>query len=73
MERLGRRLHVRVSKTDVAAQALAGTLNVTTSLLVRLLLQLPAEDVAARRHMVLDLNCTNHLYRELYRWGYQQN
>ena len=30
--------------------------NITTSALVRLLLQLPAEDVAARRHVVLDLS-----------------
>lgn len=40
---------------------------------MRLLLQLPAEDVAARRHVVLDLVCANRLYRELSQWGYQQN
>lgn len=40
---------------------------------MRLLLQLPAEDAAARRHVVLDLSCANHLYRELNQWGYLQN
>lgn len=74
MERFDRRLHVRVSEVDVErAQRLARTLNITTSALVRLLLQLPAEDVAAQRHVVLDLTCANRLYRELNQWGYQQN
>ena len=40
---------------------------------MRLLLQLPAEDAAARRHVVLDLSCANRLYHELNQWGYQQN
>ncbi|WP_314026677.1 hypothetical protein [Olsenella uli] len=66
MERFDRRLHVRVGEADVErAQMLAHTLGITTSALVRLLLQLPAEDVAARRHVVLDLVCANRLYREL--------
>ena len=74
MERFDKRLHVRVGKADVErAQTLSGALNITTSALVRLLLQLPAEDVAARRHVVLDLACVNRLYRELNQWGYQQN
>ncbi|WP_283171709.1 hypothetical protein [Curtanaerobium respiraculi] len=74
MERYDRRLHVRVGQADIErAQALASTLNITTSALVRLLLQLPAEDVEARRHVVLDLTCANRLYRELNQWGYQQN
>ncbi len=74
MERFDRRLHVRVSEADVErARKLANTLNITTSALVRLLLQLPAEDVAAQRHVVLDLACANRLYRELNQWGYQQN
>lgn len=74
MERFDRRLQVRVSASDIErAQTLAGTLDITTSALVRLLLQLPAEDAAARRHVVLDLTCANRLYRELNQWGYQQN
>ena len=74
MERFDKRLHIRVSESDVErAQELAGTLSITTSALVRLLLQLPAEDVAARHHVVLDLACANRLYRELNQWGYQQN
>lgn len=49
MERFDRRLHVRVSKADVErAQRLARTLNITTSAIVKLLLQLPVEDVAAK-------------------------
>ena len=74
MERFDRRLHVRVGEADIErAQMLAHTLGITTSALVRLLLQLPAEDVTARRHVVLDLTCANRLYRELNQWGYQQN
>lgn len=74
MERFDRRLHVRVGEADVErAQELAGALDITTSALVRPILQLPAEDVAARRHVVLDLACANRLYRELNQWGYQQN
>ncbi len=74
MERYDRRLHIRVGQADIErAQALANALNITTSALVRLLLQLPAEDVAECRHVVLDLTCANRLYRELNQWGYQQN
>lgn len=74
MERLDRRLHVRVGEADIErARKLTGALSITTSALVRLLLQLPAENVAARRHVVLDLACANRLYRELNQWGYQQN
>lgn len=74
MERFDRRLHVRVSEANVErARKLAGKLGITMSALVRLLLQLPAENVAARRHVVLDLACANRLYRELNQWGYQQN
>ena len=66
MERFDRRLHVRVGQADIErAQTLAGALDITTSALVRLLLQLPAKDVAAHRHVVLDLTCANRLYREL--------
>ena len=41
--------------------------------LVRLLLQLTAQDIAAHCHVALDLTCTNQLYRELNQCGYQQN
>lgn len=74
MERFDRRLHVRVGEADIKrARTLASTLHITTSALVRQLLQLPAEDVAAHHHVVLDLACANRLYRELNQWGYQQN
>lgn len=74
MERFDRRLHVRAGEADIErARALANALNVTTSALVRLLLQLPAEDAAAHRHVALDLTCANRLDRELNQWGYQRN
>ena len=74
MERFDRRLHIRVGQADIErAQTLAGALDITTSSLVRLLLQLPAEDVVARRRVVLELVCANRLYREPNQWGYQQN
>ncbi|ERL08448.1 MULTISPECIES: hypothetical protein [Olsenella] len=61
---------MHVGEADVER---ADALGITTSALVRLLLQLPAEGVAARRHVVLDLACANRLYRELNQWGYQRN
>lgn len=61
MERYDRRLHVRVGQADIECAQTACALDITTSSLVRLLLQLPAEDVAARRHVVLNLNCANRL------------
>ena len=74
MERYNRRLYVRIGEADVErARTLTDASNITTSALVGLLLQLPAEDVAAQRHVVLDLICANRLYRELNQWGYQQN
>lgn len=66
VERYDRRLHVRVGEADVGrARVLADTLGITTSALVRLLLQLPAEGVTARCHVALDLALANRLYREL--------
>ena len=74
MERYDRRLHVRVGEADVGrAQVLADTLDITTSALVRLLLQLPAEGVTARCHVVLGLACANRLYCELNQWGCQRD
>lgn len=65
---------MRVSDSDVErARALASALDITASALVRLLLQLPMEDVAAHRHVMLDLACANRLYRELNQWACQQN
>ena len=62
MKRFDRRLHIRVGQADTER---AQTLDITTSSLVRLLLQLLAEDVAARSRVVLDLVCANLLCREL--------
>lgn len=73
MERFDRRLHVRVSEADVERAGARRRAGHHPSALVRLLLQLPAEDVAARQYVVLDLTCANRLCRELNQWGYQQN
>jgi hypothetical protein len=74
MERYTRRIYVRVTDADLArAKALAEGTGLSVSDLVRLLLQLPADDVGAGRAVVLDLATANRLYRELNHWGYQRN
>ncbi len=56
MERYTWRIYVRATDADLAcAKALAGEAGLSVSDLVRLLLQLPADDVAAERAVVLDL------------------
>lgn len=74
MERYTRRIYVRASDSDYArAKALANDTRLSISDLVRLLLQLPSDDVAGHRAIVLDLATANRLYRELNHWGYQRN
>lgn len=74
MERYTRRIYVRVTDADLArAKALAEGTGLSVSDLVRLLLQLPTDDVAAERAVVLDLATANRLYRGLNHWGYQRN
>ncbi len=74
MERYTRRIYVRASDSDCArAKALANDAGLSISDLVRLLLQLPSDDVSGRRAIVLDLATANRLYRELNHWGYQRN
>lgn len=74
MERYTRRIYVRASASDYArAKALSGKVGLSVSDLVRLLLQLPSDDVEGHRAIVLDLATANRLYRELNHWGYQRN
>lgn len=74
MERYTRRIYVRAGDSDYAhAKTLAENVGLSVSDLVRLLLQLPSEDVAAHHAIVLDLATANRLYRELNHWGYQRN
>lgn len=72
-----RQLHARVSEADYIRSAkLAETLEISQSELVRLLLQLPADDIeseGAKRFVVVDTLTANKLYRELNHWGYQRN
>lgn len=74
MERYTRRIYVRATDADLArAKALAEGTGLSVSDLVRLLLQLPADDVDAKHAVVLDLATANRLFRELNHWGYQRN
>lgn len=74
MERYTRRIYVRASDSDYArAKTLSGKVGLSVSDLVRLLFQLPSDDVAGHRAIVLDLATANRLYRELNHWGYQRN
>ncbi|MDD7203669.1 MAG: hypothetical protein PUH18_04920 [Coriobacteriaceae bacterium] len=72
-----RQLHARVSEADcVRAAHLAKELGISQAELIRLLLQLPADDLqhdGAERFIVLDTLTANKLYRELNHWGYQRN
>jgi antitoxin component of RelBE/YafQ-DinJ toxin-antitoxin module len=74
MERHEKVIHLRASEQEHArAKELAEELDITISDLVRILLQLPVEDIAAKRAVVLDFVTANRLYRELNHWGYQRN
>lgn len=72
-----RQLHARVSEADyMRAANLAKALEIPQAELIRLLLQLPADDVqceGAERFIVLDTLTANKLYRELNHWGCQRN
>lgn len=72
-----RQFHARVSNYDYERTAnLAKSLGISQAELVRLLMQLPAEDVGqenVNRLVVLDLTTADRMYRELRHWGYQRN
>jgi antitoxin component of RelBE/YafQ-DinJ toxin-antitoxin module len=74
MERYTRRIYIRATATDYArAKLLAEETGLSISDLIRLLLQLPSNDVSSEHVIVLDLATANKLYRELNHWGYQRN
>ncbi|MGI6535338.1 MAG: hypothetical protein ACOX12_02800 [Eggerthellaceae bacterium] len=74
MERYTRRIYIRATDTDYArAKLLAEETGLSISDLIRLLLQLPSNDVSSEHVIVLDLATANKLYRELNHWGYQRN
>lgn len=72
-----RQLHTRISEADyMRAANLAKELGISQAELIRLLLQLPADDVqceGVERFIVLDTLTAGKLYRELNHWGYQRN
>jgi hypothetical protein len=72
-----RQFHARVSGADYERTAnLAKSLGISQAELVRLLMQLPIEDIEqenVNKFVVLDLATADRMYRELRHWGYQRN
>ena len=68
-------MHLRMSERELAAaRELAGELGMTTSDLVRVLLQLPADAVSGgARLVVVDRTTAAKLSREMTRWGHHYN
>ena len=75
MERHPKQLHVRMSDREMeSAKGLARGLGMTVSDLVRVLLQLPAEEVrGGARLVVVDRTTAARLSREMTRWGHHYN
>ena len=75
MERRPKQMHLRMSERELAAaKELAGGLGMTTSDLVRVLLQLPADAVSGgARLVVVDRTTAAKLSREMTRWGHHYN
>ena len=75
MERHPKQLHVRMSDREMeSAKGLARELGMTVSDLVRILLQLPAEEVrGGSRLVVVDRTTAARLSREMTRWGHHYN
>ena len=75
MERHPKQLHVRMSDREMeSAKGLARELGMTVSDLVRVLLQLPAEEVrGGARLVVVDRTTAARLSREMTRWGHHYN
>lgn len=74
-ERKDCQLHARMADADMRhVVSLSKEQGVLTSEPIRMLLQLPAEDVAhGGRSVVLDTACANRMFREMRHWGYQRN
>lgn len=77
MKKHSTQLHLRVSPDELdRAKALACTLSLTVSDLVRVLVQLPASALAPGAHttlVVVDTATAAHIAREMRRWGYHYN
>lgn len=75
MERHPKQLHVRMSDREMeSAKSLARELGMTVPDLVRVLLQLPAEEASGRtRLVVVDRTTATRLSREMTRWGHHCN
>ena len=75
MERHPKQIHVRMSEDEVArAKALAKSLGMTLSDLIRTLLQLPASSVGEGGNLVvIDRVTALKLAREMRRWGHRYN
>lgn len=75
MERHPKQIHVRMSEDEVArAKALAKSLDMTLSDLIRALLQLPASAIAEGGGLVvIDRATAVKLAREMRRWGHHYN
>ncbi|WP_246824683.1 hypothetical protein [Olsenella sp. HMSC062G07] len=72
-----RQFHARVSESDYERTVnLAKSLGISQAELVRLLMQLPIEDIGqenVNKFVVLDLATADRMYREMRHWGYQRN
>ncbi len=75
MERHPKQIHVRMSKGEVArAKAVARSLDMTLSDLIRTLLQLPASSIGEGGGLVvIDRATAVKLSREMRRWGHHYN
>lgn len=75
MERHPKQIHVRMSEDEVTrAKALAKSLGMTLSDLIRTLLQLPASSVGEGGNLVvIDRVTALKLAREMRRWGHHYN
>lgn len=75
MERHPKQIHVRMSEGETArAKALAQSLGMTLSDLIRTLLQLPASSIGEGGSLVvIDRTTAVKLSREMRRWGHHYN
>ncbi|WP_423775818.1 plasmid mobilization protein [Adlercreutzia equolifaciens] len=75
MERHPKQIHVRMSEDEVArAKALARSLGMTLSDLIRTLLQMPTSSVGEGGNLiVIDRVTALKLAREMRRWGHHYN
>lgn len=74
MERHPKQIHVRMSEGEInRAKALARSLGMTLSDLIRTLLQLPTSSIEEGGLVVIDRTTAVKLAREMRRWGHHYN